>query len=103
MEHLLRERLGSLAPLVMQYLDRPAAQRNKMSVRNLALASIRFDVSPTAAAALSSGFLQDLTLAAISHLTWYTWSVILTSYEEPDKVSWYLPGALARETTKVQR
>ena len=31
-----------------------------MSVRNLALASIRFDVSPAAAAALASGFLQDL-------------------------------------------
>ncbi|KAG0710775.1 hypothetical protein GWK47_022127 [Chionoecetes opilio] len=31
-----------------------------MPVRNLALASIRFDVPPTAAAALASGFLQDL-------------------------------------------
>ncbi|KAG0698754.1 hypothetical protein GWK47_025973 [Chionoecetes opilio] len=59
-DRLLRERLGSLAPLVMQYLDRPAARRNTMPVRNLALASIRFDVLPTAAAALASGFLQDL-------------------------------------------
>ena len=59
-EWLLKSRLGKHVSLVLRYLDQPAVKRNMMAVQNLAAASLRFDVTPSAAAALATGFLQDL-------------------------------------------
>lgn len=60
---MLKEKLGNLAHLVVQYLDRPGLKRNTMPVHKLAMASLRFDISPAAAAACATGFLQDLIAA----------------------------------------
>ena len=57
---LLKSRLGKHDHLVLQYLNQPVLRRNMMAVPNLATASLRFDVSPAAAAAIATGYLQDL-------------------------------------------
>ena len=57
---LLKERLGSLADLVGRYLGRSWIKKNTMKIPNLAAASLRFDVSPAAAAACGTGMLKDL-------------------------------------------
>ena len=55
---LLNNRLGELAPLVLRYLDiEPKIKRNTMSVLNTAQASLRYNVSPTATAAIGSAYL----------------------------------------------
>ena len=57
---LLEDRLGQYAPLVARYLGRAKEKRNNMPVMNTATASLRYNVSPAAAAAIATGFLQDL-------------------------------------------
>ena len=57
---LLKSRLGKHDHLVLCYLNQPVLRRNMMAVPNLAMASLRFTVSPGAAAAIATGFLQDL-------------------------------------------
>ena len=64
---LLKERLGNLGHLVTRYLDGHGLKRSYMPVHNTAAESLRFDVSPAAAAAVASGFLKDLIAAG--HLT----------------------------------
>ena len=59
-EWLLQSKLGNQASLVLRYLDQPGVRRNTMAVQTLATARLRFDVPPPAAAALATGFLQDL-------------------------------------------
>ena len=55
---LLNNILGELAPLVLRYLDiEPKIKRNTMSVLNTAQASLRYNVSPTATAAIGSAYL----------------------------------------------
>ena len=58
---LLRDRLGDLAPLVMGYLVK--GQRSYMPVNHTAAASLRYDVSSAAAAAIATGYLKDLIAA----------------------------------------
>ena len=58
---LLEEKLGEFAFLVARYLKRPCPRRNTMTVLNTAKASLRYGVSPTAAAAIASEYLKDLT------------------------------------------
>lgn len=58
---LLRDRLGDLAPLVTRYLVK--AQRSYMAVSHTAAASLRYDVSSAAAAAVATGYLKDLIAA----------------------------------------
>ena len=60
---LLKERLGDAAFLVVRYLDRPVSQRNTMPIPNTVKASLRYDISSTATAAIASGFLKDLIVA----------------------------------------
>ena len=61
---LLNNRLGELAPSVLRYLDKePKIKRNTMSVLNMAQASLRYNVSPTATAAIGTAYLQDLIKA----------------------------------------
>ena len=56
---ILEEKLGNQANLVKRYLDRPL-KRNMLPIPNLSKASLRFDISPGAAAACAASFLQDL-------------------------------------------
>ena len=60
---VLQKRLGSLAPLVVRFLGRPKERRNMIAVLNTASASLRYNVSPAAAAAVCTGYLQDLIAA----------------------------------------
>ena len=64
---ILEDRLGSCAPLVVRYLGRTKEKRNLMPVLNTAKSSLRYNVSPAAAAAIATGFLQDLI--ASKHLS----------------------------------
>lgn len=57
---LLKSRLGKHDHLVHRYLNQPVQRRNMMAVPNLATASLRFAVPPAAAAAIATGYLQDL-------------------------------------------
>ena len=60
--YILNDRLGELAPLVAQYLeeDLGKVKRNYMPVTNAAAASLWYNVSSAASAAIASGFLKDL-------------------------------------------
>ena len=60
---LLKQRLGKLGNLVTRYLDGHGSMRNYMPVLHTAAESMRFDVSPAAAAAVATGFLKDLIAA----------------------------------------
>ena len=60
---LLRQRLGKLGHLVTRYLDGHGSMRSYMPVLHTAAESLRFDVSPAAAAAVATGFLKDLIAA----------------------------------------
>lgn len=61
---LLVEKLGAEhVYLVMRYLTTPVLKRNYMSITKTASESLRFEVSPAAAAAVASGFLKDLIAA----------------------------------------
>ena len=60
---LLKQKLGELSYLVVQYLDRPRPKRNMMPVINTAKASIRRGMSPADAATVASEFLKDLIAA----------------------------------------
>ena len=63
-DQLLEERLGKEnVNLVVRYLNRPVPKRNTMSVKNTAMASVRYGVSLTATAAIASEFLKDLIAA----------------------------------------
>ena len=55
--------MGRDAWLVSRYLDVPGPVRNTMPVQNTVMASVRYDVSPDATAAIASGFLRDLIAA----------------------------------------
>ena len=59
---LLQDKLGEHSYLVQRYLEK-TVKRNLMNVDNTARASIRYGISPTATAAIASGFLQDLIAA----------------------------------------
>ena len=56
---LLHDRLGHLANLVKRYLVKPS-KRNHIPVHHCATASFRYNISSAAAAAVATGFLQDL-------------------------------------------
>ena len=56
---LLHDRLGHLANLVKRYLVKPS-KRNHMPVHHCATASLRYNISSAAAAAVATGFIQDL-------------------------------------------
>ena len=60
---LLKQRLGKLVNHVTGYLDSHGSMRNYMPVLHSADESMRFDVSPEAAAAVVTGFLKDLIAA----------------------------------------
>ena len=59
-DQLLEAKLGDQAQLVTRYLETHRIQRNYMPVPTTAAESLRFEVSPAAAAAVASGFLRDL-------------------------------------------
>ena len=65
MNILLEQKLGDKAYLVKRYLvlSKTGSKRNTMPVPNTALASLRFCVSPAAAATIASEFLKDLISA----------------------------------------
>ena len=62
---LLGDRLGSCAPLVVRYLGRARDKRSKMPVLHTAKSSLRYNVSPAAAAAIATGFFQNLPRNAV--------------------------------------
>ena len=62
---LLKQKLGDLSYLVVQYLDRPTPKRNMVPVPNAAKASLRYGISPAATAAITSEYLKDLINAGI--------------------------------------
>ena len=59
---LVKDRLGDLAPLVTHYLVKPLTKvrRNYLLINHTAAASMRYDISSAAAAAVANGFLKDL-------------------------------------------
>ena len=65
MDILLVQKLGEKAYLVKRYLDwsKTGSKRNTMPVPNTAKASLRFRVSPAAAATIASEYLKDLIAA----------------------------------------
>ena len=91
---LLEDRLGNLASLVVRYLGRPKGKNNTMPVINTAMASLRYGVSPAAAAAIASGYLQDLISAG--HLP----AKMAYLACDPSKIARARKGAMARSTEK---
>ena len=87
---LLGDRLGSCAPLVVRYLGRAKEKRNKMPILNTAKSSLRYNVSPAAAAAIATGFLQDLI--ASGHLS----SELAYMACDPSKLVWARKAAMAQ-------
>ena len=88
-DKFLNEKLGKNAYLVTRFLDKSKPKRNTMPISNTARASLRWGVSPAAAATVASEFLKDLILAG--HLS-------------PDKA--YLacdPSKLARARKDVMK
>ena len=91
---LLEDRLGNLASLVVRYLERPKGKNNTMPVINTAMASLRYGVSPAAAGAIASGYLQDLISAG--HLP----AKMAYLACDPSKIVRARKGAMARSTEK---
>ncbi|XP_065647557.1 uncharacterized protein LOC136077054 [Hydra vulgaris] len=58
-ERLLKDKLGVYAFLVTRFLEKKS-RKNTMSIKNTAMASIRFGISPAATAAIATSYLQDL-------------------------------------------
>ncbi|XP_065662417.1 uncharacterized protein LOC136084944 [Hydra vulgaris] len=58
-ERLLKDKLGVYAFLVTRFLKKKS-RKNTMSIKNTAMASIRFGISPAATAAIATSYLQDL-------------------------------------------
>lgn len=62
-EEFLEYMLGKYSYLVKRFLDKPKVKKNHMMIPNVAKASLRFNTSPAATAAICSSYLQDLISA----------------------------------------